>query len=83
MEGFKLEEQKDYEDDNIKIFHFITPPGGKEVFVDHSPYERIDRATLERYAKFFEKHGRFPSRNDIQSCGPLYRRDLVKLTEEE
>jgi hypothetical protein len=80
--SFILTEETDHEDDNVKIFHWISDIDGEQTMIDHSPYEHIDRETFARYCKFFEKHGRFPSRNDIQSCGPLHNEDLIKLTEE-
>lgn len=78
--GFNLSQPEEREDDNIKIWHKVTLPNGKVEVLDHSPYEVLDADTFRRYISFFKDHKRFPTREDIQSKGPLSASDLVKLT---
>jgi hypothetical protein len=74
--GFSFKCDTDYEDDNRKFFQYITTPDGQEHWLDHSPYEH---ASFDVYVEFFEKHGRFPTRQDINSCGPLRNEDVRNL----
>jgi hypothetical protein len=76
---FSLVEEEDHEDDNIKIFHSITSPDGERHFIDHSPYERISEEALEKYTEYYKAFGRFPSRNDIRSRGPLNNEEVIGL----
>lgn len=40
--GYVYEFEDDYEDDNIKRFHYIYDPNGSIVDVDISPYKHIN-----------------------------------------
>jgi hypothetical protein len=77
--GFKLEQEEDREDDNIKIYHYITDPTGKKHWLDHSPYEYIKSQTFADYVTYFKKHGKFPDRGDLNIFGPLHAEDVAKL----
>lgn len=81
--GFTLREYDDVEDDNIKTWHEVSFGEGEGypavTFLDHTPYQSIDRSTFELYVEFYIREGRFPERSDIDSCGPLHKKDLVAL----
>ena len=85
-EGYKLKQHEEQEYDgegvpeNSKVWHNITPPGGKEHTLDHTPYEYIDQPTLRHYVNFHKKHGRFPDRKDIKSIGPLDKAAVARLS---
>ena len=72
VDGYKLTQEEELEEDNRKIFHFMTPPDGKETFVDHTPYEWLSRDMFQVYVDFHKAHGRFPSRKDIKSNAPIH-----------
>ncbi len=72
VDGYKLTQEEELEEDNRKIFHFITPPDGKETFVDHTPYEWLSRDMFQVYVNFHKQFGRFPSRKDINSNAPIH-----------
>lgn len=78
--GFHLKQEEEHEDDNSKLWHTVTFPNGKTEVLDHSPYELIDAETFKRYVLFFKEHKRFPTRQDINSIGPLNKEDVFKLT---
>ncbi len=77
--GFRFYADEDREEDNIKIWHIIETPGGESTYLDHSPYEHMKEDTFQNYVEFYIKNGRFPSRQDINSRGPLHYADLAKL----
>ena len=77
---YELRETEDREDDCIKIFHDVYDKEGNLVAsLDHSPYEEIDADTFEFYIEFYLTQGRFPSRLEINSCGPLHNEDLLLI----
>lgn len=78
--GFHLDQTEERMDDNIKLWHDMTLPNNKNVTLDHSPYELIDQDAFRRYVMFYKQHGRFPTRDDINSNGPLHNKDLIELT---
>lgn len=80
-EGFKLEQYEDYEEDNTKIFHTIYTPEGERHWIDHTPYEWLDKRDLAKYVEFYRKHGRFPERKDVHpsGSGPIRQEDLDML----
>ena len=80
-DGFKLHQDEEFEDDNRKIFHYITTPDGKDELVDHSPYEYLDQAAFDMYIAFYKHHGRFPNRKDMNSIGPINKDDLPGLVD--
>ena len=75
IDGYTLTQEEELEEDNRKIFHFMTPPNGKEVFVDHTPYEWLSHNEFQVYVDFHKAHGRFPSRKDINSNAPIHSGD--------
>ena len=77
--GFKLKQELDVEPDNRKIFHYITDLTGKQHWLDHDPYEWLDREALEAYVKFFKARGRFPTRDDVKAHGPLDNTTIKRL----
>lgn len=79
--GFTFNLEVDEEEDCRKMFQYITTPDGKEHWLDHTPYRRVTKADFELYVAFYQKHGRFPKRADIGSCGPLHSEDLEALRE--
>lgn len=69
-EGYKLRQDVQLDDDNAKIFHYITPAGGKEVSVDHDPYEDMSQKAFENQVEFHKNWGRFIERKDLNTKGP-------------
>ncbi len=69
-EGYKLRQDVQLEDDNAKVLHYITPAGGKEISVDHDPYEDMSQAAFEAQVKFYKDWGRFIDRKDLKSKSP-------------
>lgn len=78
--GFHLQQWEDREEDNSKIWHVVTSPTGEEFILDHSPYQWLQPDTFRRYVLFYKEHNRFPSRQDIDSTGPLDKEAIEKLT---
>ena len=79
-EGYRLSEEEDREEDNIKIFHTVYDPKGKMLgTLDHSPYEYMDEEDFRVYVQFFKKRGKFPSRTDIDSRGPIHKKELHEI----
>jgi hypothetical protein len=58
----------DYEDDNIKRFHFMTGNDGKEHHIDFSPYYKVSEHDLDAVREFVETTGRIPTREDNNDC---------------
>lgn len=78
-DGFVLTTSEEREEDNIKLWHSVRTPNGKEQNLDHSPYEKIDQATFDKYIAYHKKHGRFPTRKDLGMRSPLNKESLNKL----
>lgn len=78
--GFHLKQEEEHEEDNIKIWHNAILPNGTQVTLDHTPYQFIDPTTFRSYVSFFKQHKRFPTRQDINSNGPLDNQDIEQLT---
>ena len=82
---FEYNSHREYEEDNVKIWHEVLVNGkGPDVevatnfpyFLDHSPYEAMDKDTFHLYCVFFLEFERFPSREDLNSCGPNHSKEL-------
>ena len=55
----------DYEDDNIKRFHFFeNKKTGEDVHIDFSPYYTVTEHDADAVRKFVEITGRIPDRYD-------------------
>lgn len=80
MDEFSYECEEDREEDNVKLFQYIVTPDGERHWLDHTPYCELTKADLAAYVAFYKVHGRFPTRQDIDSCGPIHSEDLVALT---
>ena len=65
----------DYEDDNIKRFHFMSGSDGEEHHIDFSPYYVVTEADIEAVHKFVEITGRIPTRMDNHNFN--FRKDTV------
>ena len=76
---YTLVEEEDVEEDNRKIFHTVFKGGERLGGLDHSPYEYISKDSFERYIRFYEQNGRFPSRQDTGKNGPLHNEDLRQM----
>ena len=72
--GFKYEPMEDVEPDNIKIFHIVVTPEGKEIHMDWSPYSV---PTIEDFQVWIDL-----GCPDRIGCGPLRREDLATLLKE-
>jgi len=80
LDGFRLEQEEEREEDNVKIYHTAFDPTGKQHFLDFTPYSWMSGTTFAKFIKFFKRHGRFPRRDDVASLrGPLTTKDLDKL----
>jgi hypothetical protein len=84
LDGFRLEQEEEREEDNVKIFHDAFDPTGKRHFLDYTPYSFMSGKTFAKFVEFFKKHGRFPTRSDVPGLiGPLRAEDLDKLVEKQ
>ena len=54
----------DYEDDNIKRFHFFEDNHGNDVHIDFSPYYKVTEHDKDAVREFVEITGRIPTRED-------------------
>ena len=66
-EGFALGKYHywdEYEDDNVKRFHFMVDNNGNDIHIDFSPYYRPIESDLYAVRKFVEITGRIPDRMD-------------------
>lgn len=69
----------EYEEDNVKRFHFIKVDSGEELHLDLSPYNKTPAyRTIEVCCLFHSKFGRLPSRRDVDSRGPLQEHSLFE-----
>jgi len=59
--GFKLEVEKDREEDNIKMFHYLITPEGKRVHINASPYVDISKEQFTRVVDVYIKTGKVPT----------------------
>ena len=68
------EVDEDVEDDNIKLFHFVTTPSGERHFADISPYE-----SGRRVVELWIDAG-YPNRSQGKyPRGPLHTDDLEMI----
>jgi hypothetical protein len=49
FKGYSYEGWKDYEEDNIKIFHDVRTPEGKTISMPFSPYCSITQKMFEQW----------------------------------
>lgn len=63
--GYKLEQEKEFEDTKNTIWHSVSKGGKHIATLDHNPREWIDEKTFKKYIDFYEKRGRFPNRDDF------------------
>lgn len=71
----------DYEDDNVKRFHFFEDnKGNKEVHIDFSPYYYPTEAELDAVRRFVDVTGRIPDRMDNSNFN-FRKGDIFKILE--
>ena len=68
----------DYEDDNIKRFHFFEDNKGKDIHIDFSPYYMVVPEDIEAVHKFVERAGRIPNRYD-NNGNNFHKGDIFKM----
>ena len=69
----------DYEDDNIKRFHFFEDEKtGKDIHIDFSPYHSPNGDELTAVVKFVEQTGRLPERYD-NNGNNFHKGDIFKI----
>jgi hypothetical protein len=73
--GFKYETEKLEDEDTRKILHYVVSPSGKRADIDWNPWSYMTQEEFEMWLR-----AGMPSRKDVGSIGPLYRKDLDKLT---
>ena len=78
IDGYGYYEYDDVEEDNIKTWHIITPPGGKETALHHTPYEHLSKEDVTKYVEFHKKYDRFPQYGEFGG-GNLSKDQLHKL----
>ena len=64
--GFKWREEEDREEDNRKLFNYITTPDGKEHWIDRSPYDPMTNKDFQKYVAYYKEHGKFPKREQFK-----------------
>jgi len=80
IDGFRLEQEEEREEDNVKIYHTVIDPTGKRHLLDYSPYSMMSGKTFTKFIQFFKKHDRFPTRKDVPGLiGSLQADDLDKI----
>ena len=68
----------DYEDDNIKRFHFFEDNKGEDIHIDFSPYYMVVPEDIEAVHKFVERAGRIPNRYD-NNGNNFHKGDIFKI----
>lgn len=64
-DGFKLEQYKEYSGNTGEIVHCVSKGGKHVATLDHDPQQWIDESTFKKYIEFYQKHGRFPTRDNF------------------
>ena len=62
--GYRYRDEQDYEEDNIKTWHYGKPPGGDWEVIDLSPYAHVDEFMWALIVDFHKKNGRWPDRDE-------------------
>lgn len=77
--GFKMIEEVDYEEDNIKRFHFVTTPDGRKVIMDWSSYSTPTEKNFQLWVDLGMPNRDHPSLGKRQYYCPLDENDLIKI----
>lgn len=79
--GFTYSQEKDYEPDNVKIFHTVTTPEGKQIPMDWSPYSTPSKNDFELYVDLGCPDRMHPSLDysNRRVFAPLNTQDLIKI----
>ena len=77
--GFTYSQEKDYEPDNIKIFHTVVTPEGKEVSMDWSSYSTPSQSDFELWVEIGLPDRMHPALGERRVLCPLDTKDLVKI----
>jgi hypothetical protein len=62
--GYRYRDEQDYEEDNIKTWHYGKAPGGDWEVIDLSPYAHVDDFMWALIVDFHKKNGRWPDRDE-------------------
>ena len=71
----------EYEDDNVKRFHFFEDNKGNDLHIDFSPYYKPTDGELEAVRKFVEITGRVPNRWDDNLGHNFFEGDALRILE--
>lgn len=74
FKGWTYHAEEDREDDNVKIFHTIKDPRGKEVKFDFTPYEELSKRNFERWLELGQ-----PTAQDVGKRSNINNRDIENL----
>lgn len=77
--GFTYSQEKDYEPDNIKIFHSVKTPDGRVVSMDWSSYSTPTQNDFELFIDLGLPDRMHPSLGKRHVYSPLSRNDLFKI----
>jgi hypothetical protein len=78
IDGYKVEIQIDFEEDNQKAYVEVTPSDGNRHLLDITPYWPSSEL-IEQMVRFHEKYGYFLTRQDIESSGSVVIEDIKKV----
>lgn len=62
--GYRYRDEQDYEEDNIKTWHYGKAPGGDWEVIDLSPYAHVDDFMWALIVDFHKKNKRWPNRDE-------------------
>lgn len=62
--GYRYRDEQDYEEDNIKTWHYGKAPGGDWEVIDLSPYAHVDDFMWALIVDFHKKNKRWPDRDE-------------------
>ena len=78
---YQYRDEQDYEEDNIKTWHYGKAPGGDWEMIDLSPYARVDNFMWELLVDFHKKNNRWPNRDEGRRIEDLQHENWKKQDE--
>ena len=77
IDGYQYREERDrdFDDDNEKIWHYAKAPGEDWTVIDRTPYAEMGDVAWELYKDFHKKHGRWPNKAESRKIEELEYKD--------